>query len=65
LNSVKAFLFAKVAALPASIARCIFLIVALFREAVDASDLIPADCYTALNDQQLALGDFIYAQRAE
>ena len=42
-----------------------FLIVALFSGAVDASDLIPADCDTALNDQQLALGDFIYAQRAE
>ena len=38
--------------------------VALFSGAVDASDLIPADCDTALNDQQLALGDFIFAQRA-
>ena len=41
-----------------------FLTVALFSEAVDASDLIRADCDTALNDQQLALGDFIFAQRA-
>ena len=40
-----------------------FLIVALFSGAVDASDLIPADCDTTLNDQQLALGDFIFAQR--
>ena len=57
--------FLPAAALPASIARSIFLIVALFSGAVDASDLITAYCYTALNDQQLALGDFIYAQRAE
>ena len=49
----------------ASIARSIFLMLALFSEAVDASDLITANCDTALNDQQLWLGDFIYAQRAE
>jgi hypothetical protein len=64
LNSVEALLFSRTAALSASIARSIFLIVALFSEAVDASDLISADCDTALNDQQLALGDFIFAQRA-
>jgi len=64
LNSVEAFRFARTAALSASIACSIFLIVALFSEAVDASDLMPADCDTALNDQQLALGDFIFAQRA-
>ena len=44
--------------------RALFFLVALFSETVDATDLIPADCYTALNDQQLALGDFIFAQRA-
>jgi len=27
--------------------------------------LITANCNTALNDQQLVLGDFIFAQRAE
>ena len=45
--------------------RALFFIVALLSGAVDAPDLITADCYTALNDQQLALGDFIFAQRAE
>ena len=44
--------------------RALFFIVALFSGAVDASDLITAYCYTALPDQQLALGDFIFAQRA-
>tara|TARA_B100001093_G_scaffold235283_1_gene225556 strand:+ start:208 stop:417 length:210 start_codon:yes stop_codon:yes gene_type:complete len=42
-----------------------FLIVALLSEAVDASDLITANCDTALNDQQLVLDDFIFAQRAD
>jgi len=51
LNSVEAFHFVRTAALSASIARSIFFIVALFSEAVDASDLIPADCDTALNDK--------------
>ena len=43
----------------------LFLTVALFSEAADASDLMRADCDTALNDQQLELGDFIFAHRAE
>ena len=28
-----------------------------------ASDFMPADCDAALNNQQAALGDFIFAQR--
>ena len=44
--------------------RALFFLVGLFSGAVDASDFIPGDCDTALNDQQLALGDFIFAQRA-
>tara|TARA_B100001059_G_C17474321_1_gene398572 strand:- start:81 stop:302 length:222 start_codon:yes stop_codon:yes gene_type:complete len=65
LISVEAFLLARTAALSHPSRGVFFLIVAPLSEAVDASDLILADCDAALNDQQLALGDFIYAQGAE
>ena len=45
--------------------RALFFLVALFSEAVDASDLIPADCNTALNDQQLALGKMFAGERGD